>query len=210
MKTNLFKHVIVVVLMCLSVMSCREKDEPEKATPQYYVTLGDITRECRIAAVAYPWGTSSWPRFVLSWDSSITSLTQMWDYVGILIPNGWEGEEIDLSQATTGGNYWVITYYDYYALNSFTVNSSKPAQVAYFLEGSTLKIDKLEDSEEGAERFRIEFHIKFNGDLFTYDYYHLFHGNTVNLDGYYEGEVMRDTSWKYGWRTWDQYFGQYL
>ena len=135
----------------------------------------------------------------------------MWDYVGILIPNTWYGKDIDLTEVTTGSEYWTFRYYDYYANYNFTVQSWTQEQVDMLEEGSTLRVDKLESEEGGPERFRIQFSIRFKGELFALDYYHLYHGNIVPLEGYYEGEVLRDTERKFtGNRSWDAYFGQYL
>lgn len=201
--------VIITALCCLAWTSCEKENAETKSTPDYYVTVGEITHECHIAAVAYPWGTSSWPRFVLSWDSTITALTQMWDYVGILLPPAWLNQDIDLTEVTSGGNYWVFRYYDYYGSSNFTVTSSNATQVAYFKEGSTMHIEKLEGDDSG-ERFIIDFDIKLDGNIFPFDIYKQFHDQIVTLKGHYVGNVMRDTSWKYGWRTWDQYFGTYL
>lgn len=203
--------VILTALFCLTALSSCEQNLPVKETPEYYLNIGDLQRECRTVAVAYPWGTNSWPRFVLSWNSSITALTQMWDYVAILIPNTWYGKDIDLTEVTTGSDYWTFRFYEYYALYNFTVQSSKADQVAFFGEGSTMRIDKLESAEDGPERFKIKYHINLNGDIFAYDFYHQYHEKQVVMDGYYEGEFQRDPAKTFtGGRNWDKYFGTYL
>jgi len=207
---NPFKGTIAVLtaLFCLTLVSC-EKEEPTDSAPDYYITIGEVTHECHIAAVAYPWGTSSWPRFVLSWDSSITSLTQMWDYIGILIPNTWYGQDIDLTQVTTGSEYWIFRYYDYYGASNFTVKSYTASDVAYFKEGSTMRIDKL-GSDDNGESFQIQFDIKLDGNIIPYDIYKQFNDKIVTVKGYYSGYVQREADTKIGWRTWDAYFGTYL